>query len=210
MRRCLQHCDPVCHTLVAWRHTGLFLCHRAVARRHRAAALTQRPEPAAWTRPHPLPSSVTRVAGTPAPADEALSILRSDDSQLLDLVAAARRNVCAMPELTPTTTTSTPRSRTTKTSAQPTRGTNALRPSAAHTKPACRRSTHVPRQGAAHGRRSRNAPQDAAHDAPAAEVPATLPCGKSAPPAGASAGDGSVTVPTIRRRGAGTALAPNA
>ena len=47
-------------------------------------------------------------------------------------------------------------------------------------------------------------------DAPAAKVPATLPCGKSAPPAGTSAAGGSVTVPTIRRRGAGTALAPNA
>lgn len=163
MRRCLQHCDPVCHTLVAWRHTGLFLCHRAVARRHRAAALTQRPEPAAWTRPHPLPSSVTRVAGTPAPADEALSILRSDDSQLLDLVAAARRSACALRD--------------------------RLR---AH------RQAHAEAMGGA------------ADDAPSAQVPATLPCGKSAPPAGTSAAGDSVTAPTIRRRGAGTVLAPNA
>ena len=38
----------------------------------------------------------------------------------------------------------------------------------------------------------------------------TLPCGKPLPPAGHKAGSAGVQIPTIRRRGAGTELAPNA
>lgn len=62
----------------------------------------------------------------------------------------------------------------------------------------------------AHRAAHREAMGDSADDEPAAQAPSTLPCGKSAPPAGASSGSGEVTVPTIRRRGAGTELAPNA
>lgn len=50
--------------------------------------------------------------------------------------------------------------------------------------------------------------------APSAAAPAasasTLPCGKPLPPAGHEAGAAGVQIPTIRRRGAGTELAPNA
>ncbi|WP_166970788.1 biotin synthase BioB [Brevibacterium atlanticum] len=38
----------------------------------------------------------------------------------------------------------------------------------------------------------------------------TLPCGKPLPPAGHEADNAGVTIPTIRRRGAGTELSPNA
>ncbi len=44
----------------------------------------------------------------------------------------------------------------------------------------------------------------------AAMTMSTLPCGKPLPTAGHEAGDSGVTIPTIRRRGAGTELTPNA
>ena len=46
-------------------------------------------------------------------------------------------------------------------------------------------------------------------DAAPAAAASTLPCGKPLPPAGHEAGSTGVQIPTIRRRGAGTELAPN-
>ncbi len=52
--------------------------------------------------------------------------------------------------------------------------------------------------------------EDTASAASPAATASTLPCGKPLPPAGHEAGSTGVQIPTIRRRGAGTELAPNA
>lgn len=46
--------------------------------------------------------------------------------------------------------------------------------------------------------------------APAPVAGGALPCGKPLPPVGHEAGNSGVTIPTIRRRGAGTEISPNA